>query len=140
MCFGAVVMLPEQLIPRGVKALIFDCDGTLLNTMPLHWKAWCHICSLTGLKFNKSDFFALAGVPGKHIIRRLADEQGIKLDHLEWYAKKKEFFLHGLSEVSTIPCVVRYVLEANSKGIPCAVASGSTRSQVQKGKMAIFLI
>lgn len=130
--------MPSELIPKGVKALIFDCDGTLIDTMPLHWKAWCHICSLTGLKFKKSEFFALAGVPGKHIIRQLADDQGIELNPLEWYAKKREFFLNGLSEVSSIPCVVRYVLEAKLKGIPCAVASGSTRSQVEKGIFIYF--
>lgn len=113
------------------KALIFDCDGTLLDTMPLHWNAWCAICSETGLKFNKDSFFALAGVPGREIIRELANEQGISLDPIEVYARKRALFLKGLPSVKVIPCVVRFALEARQTGIPTAVASGSSRGQVE---------
>ena len=120
-------------LPAEVKGLIFDCDGTLLDTMPLHWKAWCAICKETGLKFDKESFFALAGVPGREIIRELANQQGINLDPLEVYARKRSFFLKGLQSVKIIPCVVRFVLEARRLGIPTAVASGSSRVQVEQG-------
>lgn len=127
-------------LPLGVKGLIFDCDGTLLDTMPLHWSAWCAICSETGLKFDKESFYALAGVPGREIIRELANEQGITLDPIEVYARKRAFFLKGLRSVKVIPCVVRFALEARRLGIPAAVASGSSRSQVEQGKLTpIFL-
>ena len=70
-------------IPDDVKALVFDCDGTLLDTMPIHWRAWCKICDETGLVFRKDEFYTLAGVPGKKIITLLAKEQGIILEPLE---------------------------------------------------------
>lgn len=120
-------------LPLEVKGLIFDCDGTLLDTMPLHWSAWCAICNETGLKFDKESFYALAGVPGREIIRELAIEQGITLDPLEVYARKRAFFLKGLQSVQVIPCVVRFALEARRLGIPIAVASGSSRVQVEQG-------
>lgn len=120
-------------LPLGVKGLIFDCDGTLLDTMPLHWSAWCAICDETGLKFDKESFYALAGVPGREIIRELANEQGITLDPIEVYARKRAFFLKGLRSVQVIPCVVRFALEAHRRGISTAVASGSSRSQVEQG-------
>lgn len=123
-------------LPTEVKGLIFDCDGTLLDTMPLHWNAWCAICSETGLKFDKESFYALAGVPGREIIRELANEQGINLDPLEVYARKRAFFLKGLQSVKIIPCVVRFALEARRLGIPTAVASGSSRTQVEQGKLS----
>ena len=119
--------------PVEAKALIFDCDGTLLNTMPLHWSAWCAICRETGLRFNKESFYALAGVPGREIIRELANQQGIVLDPMEVYARKKAFFLNGLKSVRAIPCVVQFALEARRTGIPTAVASGSSRAQVEQG-------
>lgn len=119
-------------LPLGLKGLIFDCDGTLLDTMPLHWSAWCAICNETGLKFDKESFFALAGVPGREIIRELANEQGITLDPIEVYARKRAFFLKGLRSVQVIPCVVRFALDARRLGIPIAVASGSSRSQVEQ--------
>lgn len=122
-------------LPLGVKGLIFDCDGTLLDTMPLHWSAWCAICNETGLKFDKESFYALAGVPGREIIRELANEQGITLDPIEVYARKRAFFLKGLRSVKSIPCVVRFATEARHLGIRTAVASGSSRSQVEQGNI-----
>lgn len=122
-------------LPLGLKGLIFDCDGTLLDTMPLHWSAWCAICNETGLKFDKESFFALAGVPGREIIRELANKQGITLDPIEVYARKRAFFLKGLRSVQVIPCVIRFALDARRLGMPIAVASGSSRSQVEQGEI-----
>lgn len=123
-----------NLIPDNVKALVFDCDGTLLNTMPLHWRAWCKVCRDEGLSFTKDDFYALAGVPGKKIISVLAAQQGKILDPQQVYERKKSYFISELSTVSPIQCVLRYVNEANERGIPIAVASGSSKKQVEQGK------
>lgn len=126
-------MIPDSSsIPAEVKALVFDCDGTLVDTMPIHWRAWCKICKETGLVFHKTDFYTLAGVPGKKIINILAKQQGIKLDPFVIYDRKRKYFLEGLTSVSPIPCVVRIAREAQRLGIPIAVASGSSRTQVQK--------
>ena len=128
------IMIPDSSsIPAEVKALVFDCDGTLVDTMPIHWRAWCKICKETGLVFHKTDFYTLAGVPGKKIINILAKQQGIKLDPFVIYDRKRKYFLEGLTSVAPIPCVVRIAREAQRLGIPIAVASGSSRTQVQKG-------
>lgn len=133
-------MIPDsRLIPGSVKALVFDCDGTLVDTMPIHWRAWCKICNETGLVFRKKDFYTLAGVPGKKIINVLAKQQGIKLDPCAIYDQKRKYFLEGLTSVTAIQCVVRFAQEAHKLGIPTAVASGSSRAQVQKGKRSISL-
>lgn len=127
-------MIPDsRLIPGEIKALVFDCDGTLVDTMPIHWKAWCKICKETGLVFRKTDFYTLAGVPGKKIIHVLANQQGILLDPFAIYDRKRKYFLEGLTSVTAIQCVVRFAQEAHELGIPTAVASGSSRAQVQKG-------
>lgn len=133
-----MVPLSNHLIADDVKGLVFDCDGTLLNTMPIHWKAWCSVCKDTGLNFSKEDFYVLAGVPGKKIISVLAVQQGKILDAQEVYDKKKNYFLSELSSVGSIPCVLKYVYEANQRGIPVAVASGSSKKQVQQGKLDRF--
>lgn len=123
-------------IPDNVKAIVFDCDGTLLDTMPVHWSAWSKICKDTGLVFNKNDFYNLAGVPGKKIIKLLAMEQGIKLEPLEVYERKRKYYTDELSTVEIIPCVVCYAREAFARGIPLAVASGSSRRIVEQALRA----
>ena len=72
----------------------------------MHWSAWCAICKETGLKCDKESFFALAEVSGREIIRELANEQGITLDPIAVYARKRAFFLKGLQSIQVIPCVV----------------------------------
>ena len=52
--------------PRA-KALIFDLDGTLVDSMPLHYEAWKDVCALKGLTFSEEEFYALAGVPTDRI-------------------------------------------------------------------------
>ena len=46
-----------------IKGLIFDCDGTLADTMPLHWHAWQMVTQRHGLIFRKTVFIRSAGFP-----------------------------------------------------------------------------
>lgn len=54
---------------------MFDCDGTLLDTMPLYYESWSRSCEELGLKFPIERFYSLAGVPVKDIFQTLIDEQ-----------------------------------------------------------------
>ena len=65
--------------PRGI---IFDCDGTLADTMPLHWRAWQVISRRHGFALNEERFYSLGGVPSRDILKLLSAEQGIALDPL----------------------------------------------------------
>ena len=46
------------------EGLIFDCDGTLVDTMPIHFKAWSSTTKVHGLVFPEDRFYALGGVLG----------------------------------------------------------------------------
>ena len=45
------------------KALIFDCDGTLIDSMPIHWRAWDIACKRNGIEFTEERHYAMGGVP-----------------------------------------------------------------------------
>jgi len=66
--------------PAGTAGLIFDCDGTLAHTMPVHFEVWSETLAGHGLAMSEQRFYELAGVPTNAIIRRLADEQGVAVD------------------------------------------------------------
>jgi len=55
------------------RALIFDCDGTLADTMPLHWHAWRVISERHGIHFTEDRFYSLGGVPSRDILKGNAD-------------------------------------------------------------------
>jgi len=55
-------------------ALLFDCDGTLADTMPAHYRAWLTVTRAHGLAFDEDRFYALGGRPTRDIIATLARE------------------------------------------------------------------
>lgn len=114
-----------------IKGLIFDCDGTLANTMPLHWQAWQVVATRYRLHFPVDRFYALGGVPSRDIFKMLAEEQGVTLDHLQAAHEKESAYLPLMAEVEPIHAVVD-VARANLGKIPMAVASGGTRQIIEQ--------
>ncbi len=108
------------------KGLVFDCDGTLANTMPLHWRAWNLITQRHGLHFPEDRFYSLGGVPSRDILKMLAQEQGRSLDHIAVAHEKEEAYMPLMAQVEPIHAVVE-IAKANHGKIPMAVASGGTQ-------------
>jgi beta-phosphoglucomutase family hydrolase len=113
------------------KGLIFDCDGTLADTMPLHWQAWQAIAEKYKLHFPEDRFYSLGGVPSRDILKMLAAEQGVTLDHVAAGHEKENTYLPYLSQVQPVHAVVE-IARANYGKIPMAVASGGTEAVIKK--------
>ena len=111
---------------KTIKGLIFDCDGTLADTMPLHWRAWRMVTQRHNLHFPEDRFYSLGGVPSRDILKLLAKEQGRSLDHIAIAHEKEEAYLPLLSEAQPIRAVVEIARKNHGK-IPMAVASGGTQ-------------
>jgi beta-phosphoglucomutase family hydrolase len=111
---------------KEIKGLIFDCDGTLADTMPLHWRAWQAIAAKYKLHFPIDRFYALGGVPSRDILKMLAQEQGVTLDHIMAAHEKENEYLPLMSKVGPVHAVVEIARENFGK-IPMAVASGGTQ-------------
>jgi beta-phosphoglucomutase family hydrolase len=118
------------MITREIKGIIFDCDGTLADTMPLHWKAWQSITLKHGLEFPEERFYALGGVPSRDILKMLCEEQKRDLDHMALAHEKEEAYLPFLPRVQPITLVVA-VAEANHGKLPMAVASGGMKHIIE---------
>ena len=108
-----------------IKGLVFDCDGTLADTMPLHWRAWQIITQRHNLHFPIDRFYSLGGVPSRDILKMLAAEQGRTIDYIAVAHEKEEAYLPLMAEVEPIHAVVEIAKENYGK-IPMAVASGGT--------------
>ena len=113
-------------IPPHIRGLIFDCDGTLADTMPLHWRAWQVISSKHSFHFPEDRFYALGGVPSRDILKIIRAEQGITMDPLTVAREKEEVYLPLISQVEPINQVVG-IARQNQGRLPMAVASGGTR-------------
>ena len=113
-------------LPPHIKGLVFDCDGTLADTMPMHWRAWQMISQRHDLHFPEERFYSLGGVPSRDILKMLAEEQGRPIDHVAVAHEKENVYMPLMAEVEPIYAVVEIARE-NYGRIPMAVASGGTQ-------------
>ncbi len=114
-----------------IQGLIFDCDGTLADTMPLHWRVWQTIASRHRFKLSEDRFYSLGGVPSRDILRLLSQEQGVPIDHLSVAREKEAEYLPLIAQVEPINTVVGVAREHAGK-IPMAVASGGTHAIINQ--------
>ena len=109
-----------------IQALIFDCDGTLADSMPLHWRAWQQVTETHGLRFPEDRFYSLGGVPARDILRMLGEEQGRALDYVAVAKEKEAMFEKLIPQVRAIGLIAQ-IARDHYGVLPMAVASGGTR-------------
>jgi beta-phosphoglucomutase-like phosphatase (HAD superfamily) len=122
---------PDNNHSSVLRGIIFDCDGTLADTMPLHWRAWQAITARHRLHLPEDRFYALGGVPSRDILKMLSEEQGVPIDHLAVAREKEAEYLPLIAQIEPINMVVG-VARAHFGKIPLAVASGGTRSIIEQ--------
>ena len=113
------------------QALIFDCDGTLADTMPLHWRAWQETVKRYDLVFPEERFYQLGGVPSRDILKMLGAEQNRALVPLAASKEKEAAYIKFLGEVRAIEPVAAIVRE-NAGKLPMAVATGGSQPHIDE--------
>ncbi len=117
--------------PFDFDGIIFDCDGTLVDSMPLHWRAWRAALQAHGAPFD----FTLemhhqyAGMSIPEIIRACNARFGCSVDPGPVEADREAWFFDHLHELQPVPEVVAIARQWHGK-LPLAVASGSARTVV----------
>src|SRR5687768_1742962 len=86
---------PAAAIPAEYRALIFDCDGTLVDTMPAHYVAWCRALEPHGIVLSDAQFLALAGKSTVATVELLAREQNVSCDAAAVARAKDDLYRRG---------------------------------------------
>lgn len=117
-------------LPAGdFKAYLFDCDGTIADSMGLHYIAWKQALGEQGCEFSEELFYALGGVSVAEIIQKLNQERGLNMPVAAVEKRKESLYYENLPRLKAIPEVLEHI-EASYGEIPFAVVSGSTRDSV----------
>ena len=115
--------------PSEPVGLIFDCDGTLADTMPLHFISWQMTMSKHGIEFDENRFYSLAGQSTVGIIKKLLKEQKISGDATAIAEEKEAAFLEVLPQVQPIEPIIE-IARRYRQSHPMGVGSGSNRDVV----------
>ena len=109
-----------------LRGLIFDCDGTLVDSMPLHYRAWQKVSRRHGFCFPEHRFYSLGGIPTRGIVDMLGAEQDLALDAaLVAFEKEQEYL--ALMPHCRLNDHVMQVVHSHRGRVPMAVASGGSR-------------
>lgn len=119
--------------------LIFDCDGTLTDSMDLHFDAWRRTLERYGIPFTQARFLALAGIPTEQTIEILAAEHGVVVPVAEAAQAKEAAFLRLLPQLKPLAPVVE-VVHRYQGSMKMAVASGGSRAVVMAQLVQIGLV
>lgn len=119
--------------PGNYAGYIFDCDGTLVDTMPLHFRAWDKAMRLAGLKEGLSEelFYSLGGMPTRKVALTFAKHYGLTIDADYIFHHKEELFLEMQAEMKIIKPVVDFARNVHGHA-PMSVASGGPKVVVKK--------
>ncbi len=127
---------PLELPPGDFAAYIFDCDGTLADTMPTHYRAWQTALGAHAQNFPEAMFYELGGTPTARIVEILNERHGFHLHVADTVAHKEAIFLELSPQIAAIEPVV--ALAKQYHGVkPLAVASGGYRRIVMNTLRAI---
>lgn len=110
----------------AVLALIFDLDGTLVDSMPAHLVAWRAAVEPHGLALSNDAFVAMAGMSTVSIIERLCAEQGVEVDVNAVSTAKDDAFLVNVDQSRAIEPIVA-IARRNHGVLPMAVGTGNVR-------------
>ncbi|MBA4136514.1 MAG: HAD family phosphatase [Opitutus sp.] len=122
-----------DLPPEKFAGYIFDCDGTLVDTMPLHFRAWNAAMQRAGLRGELSEdlFYSLGGVPTRRVAELLGQHYALPLDADRVFVEKEEIFLELQGELQVIAPVVDFARHI-ARHFPVSVASGGPKPIVRQ--------
>ncbi|MDB6128651.1 MAG: beta-phosphoglucomutase family hydrolase [Verrucomicrobia bacterium] len=122
-----------EIPPGEFAGYIFDLDGTLIDTMPLHYRAWDSAMREAGLPhaLDEDYFYALGGVPTRRVAEMFGEHYSLRLDPEAVFHRKEALFSELQKETRLIDPVVNLARQFHATH-PLAVASGGPRVIVER--------
>ena len=130
----------KLILPDGkFQAYLFDCDGTIADSMPLHYIAWKKALGEWNCPFDEKRFYEWGGMPILEIIATLNKKHGWNMPVGTVAERKETIYYELLPELKVVPEVLEHI-EAQHGRIPFAVVSGSTKESVTASLVTLKLL
>ncbi len=128
-------MTKKLTVPTNIKGLIFDLDGTIADTMPIHYIAWKNAAARYGIDFTTELFEQLAGIPLYGTVKKLNKLFNKDIDPREMGDSKEQEYEDNMDKAQPVEPVVDLIREYYGK-LPMAVGTGGGR-EISKKAMRI---
>jgi beta-phosphoglucomutase family hydrolase len=128
-----------KLPPGTFAAYLFDCDGTIADSMPLHYIAWKKALAEWNCEFDEKLFYTWGGMPIVEIVSTLNKERGLNMPVQQVAHRKESLYFELLPQLQAVPEVLEHI-EAKLGQIPFAVVSGSALDSVTASLSTLNLL
>jgi len=115
-----------EIHPKA-KALIFDLDGTLSDSLPVHIESWHLVCKILNCTFDERIIVEMTGMPTISFAERIKKEQNLEIDAEEIVRMKQQEFWRNINRIKPHDAVISLMKDAHGK-IPMAVGTGASRT------------
>ncbi len=112
-------------IHANAKALIFDLDGTLSDSLPVHIASWNTVCEKLNCTFDERILVEMTGAPTISFAERIKREQNLEIEAEELVAMKQKEFWMNIKKIKPHNAVINLMKNAHGK-IPMAVGTGAS--------------
>lgn len=140
---SSILDAPEEqalvLPDRKFAAYLFDLDGTIADSMPLHFTSWTQAVEEAGGTFPEADFYALAGVTLPKTVEILNERYGYTMSPAETSRRKEQLYLQMLPMLKPVASVLAVIVRDKGK-VPFAVVSGSPRESILSSLKTLGLL
>ena len=132
MAYKLLFLLPQielmklEIHPKA-QALIFDLDGTLSDSLPVHIASWHSVCEKLNCTFDERILLEMTGAPTLSFAERIKREQHLEIDAEEIVVLKQQEFWQNINQIKPHHAVIGLMKKAHGK-IPMAVGTGSSRT------------
>lgn len=113
----------------AARALIFDCDGTLVDTLPVYARAWGVEFATSGVEMAPDWYWARSGFSEVAILDAFEQDHSVTLDRERASATTQRAFLEHIAELREIAAIAA-IARAHHSMLPMAVASSGWKSIV----------
>lgn len=116
-------------IPASIEALIFDCDGTLVDTLPIYASAWAHGFQPSGQAMERDWYLERAGYSEHALMDQFDADHGVTVDRELVIDLMRRKFLMDIAAVQEITAIAG-IARTHQGSLSMAVASGGSRQIV----------
>ncbi len=120
----------ELRVHPDARALIFDLDGTLSNSLPVHIATWNKIGDLYGFKFDPQILMELTGRPTLEFAERIVEQYQLKVTPEEIVKLKQQSFWDSSQLLKPVEEIIAIVKAYHNK-LPMSVGTGASRRSAE---------
>ncbi|MGA1871441.1 MAG: HAD family hydrolase [bacterium] len=118
---------------KKYKAILFDMDGVITDTMPYHFEAWHRVFTSMGIQLDKLEIYKREGEQGLVSITQLADKYGLQLslEEKEELLREKEKIFNKIALPTIFPGISQFIRSLKDQGYLLGLVTGTSRKELE---------